>query len=108
MSVDLTREMADLMSALGRPQGRRGRVLLFASACSGEGVSTVAREYARCEAAFARRPVWLVDADLGAQTQMIALGQDPRRFGPPGKLSKASPDGSVFFRVSPQGRDASG
>ncbi len=106
--TDLTREMADLMSALGRPQGGPGRVLMFVSAFSGEGVSTVAREYARCEAAFAKKPVWLVDADLQAQTQMIALAQDAARFGPPGKLAVASPDGSVFFRTVPPGRDAEG
>ncbi|HTN41645.1 MAG TPA: hypothetical protein VLZ84_10870, partial [Asticcacaulis sp.] len=56
--VDLTREMADLMSALGRPQSGQGRALMFVSSYGGEGVSTVAREYARCEAAFAKKPVW--------------------------------------------------
>lgn len=99
--VDLTREMADLMSALGRPQSARGRALMFVSAYGGEGVSTVAREYARCEAAFAKKPVWLVDADLAHQGQMQALTEDPERFGPPGALSQATPDGSVFFTVTP-------
>ncbi len=106
--VDLTREMADLMSALGRPQGRKGRILMFVSAYGGEGVSTVAREYARCEAAFAERPVWLVDADLQHQTQMRALTEDAPRFGPPGALSQATPDGSVFYTLVPPGRDAMG
>lgn len=106
--VDLTKEMADLMSALGRPQGKMGRALLFVSAYSGEGVSTVAREYARCEAAFASRPVWLVDADLNAQGQMLTLSQDAARFGPPGPLSRATPDGSAFFTLSPLGHDATG
>lgn len=106
--VDLTREMADLMSALGRPQSQAGRVIMFVSAYSGEGVSTVAREYARCEAAFAKKPVWLIDTDLKNQTQMLAVGQDPARFGPPGALSQASPDGSVFFSLTPVGRDALG
>jgi len=106
--VDLTREMADLMSALGKPRGGKGRVWMFVSAFSGEGVSTVAREYARCEAAFAKRPVWLVDGDLHAQGQMKAMALDAARFGPPGKLAMASPDGSVFFRTVPQGRDAEG
>lgn len=99
--VDLTREMADLMSALGRPQTARGRVLMFVSAYGGEGVSTVAREYARCEAAFAKKPIWLVDADLNAQSQMKALTSDPERFGQPGALSLATPDGSAFFTVAP-------
>lgn len=105
--IDLTREMAELMSALGRPSGR-GRALMFVSALSGEGVSTVAREYARCEAAFAARPVWLVDADLREQSQMDAMGREPGRFGPPGALSQASPDGSAFFTLAPPSRDAQG
>jgi len=99
--VDLTREMADLMSALGRPQSARGRALMFVSAYGGEGVSTVAREYARCEAAFAKKPVWLIDADLTHQGQMQAMTADQERFGPPGALSQATPDGSVFFTVTP-------
>ena len=104
--VDLTREMADLMSALGRPQSGQGRALMFVSSYGGEGVSTVAREYARCEAAFAKKPVWLVDADLGGQSQMKALTADSERFGPPGTLSQATPDGSVFFTVRPAGSQA--
>ena len=106
--VDLTREMADLMSALGRPQGKGGRVLMFVSALGGEGTSTVAREYSRCEAAFAAKPIWLVDADLRNPAQMIAVGQDAARFGPPGPLSQASPDGSVFFTLSPPARGSDG
>ena len=106
--VDLTREMADVMSALGRPQSQQGRALMFVSAYGGEGVSTVAREYARCEAAFTKKPVWLIDADLSAQGQMQALTADAERFGQPGPLSQASPDGSAFFTLSPPGRDARG
>lgn len=106
--IDLTREMTDLMSALGRAQGKTGRVIMFVSAYSGEGVSTVAREYARCEAAFATRPVWLVDADLRHQTQMAIVKQDQERFGPPGPLSHASPNGKVFFEITPQARDRDG
>ncbi|MGA9659125.1 MAG: transcriptional regulator [Asticcacaulis sp.] len=106
--VDLTREMADLMSALGHPQGEQGRALLFVSAYGGEGVSTVAREYARCEAAFAKKPIWLVDADMTDQTQMKAMSEDPERFGAAGGLCQASPDGSLFFSLVPPGRDAAG
>ena len=106
--TDLTREMAELVSALGRPAAGSSRALMFVSALSGEGVSTVAREYARCEAAFAVKPVWLVDADLRDQTQMQALTHEPARFGPPGALSQASPDGSAFFTLAPPARDAQG
>ncbi|MFN3808951.1 transcriptional regulator [Asticcacaulis sp.] len=110
--VDLTREMADLMEALKggarAADSGRGRVILFAAACGGEGVSTVVREYARCEAAFARRPVWLIDADLRQQTQLEAVLDEPARFGPPGPVSSATPDGSVFFALEPKALDAQG
>lgn len=81
---------------------------MFVSAYAGEGVSTVAREYARCEAAYAKRPIWLIDADLRQQSQLDSLLQAPERFGPPGPVCSATPDGSAFFTLSPPGRDAEG
>ncbi|MFT3996977.1 MAG: transcriptional regulator [Asticcacaulis sp.] len=109
--VDLTREMADLMAALksGANAGpARGRALMFVSAHESEGVSTVAREYARCEAAFAERPVWLIDADLRRQGQLDTILEEADRFGPPGPVSAATPDGSVFFAVSPKALNDAG
>jgi len=99
--VDLTREMAGLMASLGKPPSGRGRVLMFVSAFEGEGASTVAREYARCEAAYAKKPVWLVDAELTRQSQLRTMIDDSARFGLPGPLSRASPDGSAFFNLTP-------
>lgn len=99
--VDLTSEMADLWSALGPARPDRGRVVLFAAARSGEGVSTVAREFARLAAVRARRPVWLVDADLTGQQQVAAVADDTARFGSLGRPASASPDGSAFFTVQP-------
>jgi len=106
--VDFTQEMADLMSALGRPEKRMGRALMFVSALSGEGVSTLAREFSRCEAAFAKKPVWLIDADLSQQTQLQAFLDEPLRFGPPGEVSRASPNESAFFTVSPHVKGPNG
>jgi Mrp family chromosome partitioning ATPase len=71
--VDLTSEMAALWAALGPAPAHRGRVIQIAAAATGEGVSTVAREYARLAAVRARRPVWLIDADLPQQGQVQAL-----------------------------------
>ena len=45
--VDLTSEMAGLWAALGPAPSHRGRVIQVVAANSGEGASTVAREYAR-------------------------------------------------------------
>ena len=105
--VDLTTEMAGLWAALGPAPAHRGRVIQFASACTGDGVSTVAREYARLAAVRARRPVWLVDGDLSQQGQMDAIAAEPERFGRLAAPVKASPDGSAFYAVTPamRGRD---
>jgi len=106
--VDLTTEMAALWAALGPAPGHRGRVLQIAAATSGEGVSTVAREYARLAAVRARRPVWLIDADLAQQGQMEAVAAEPDRFGALGKAAIATPDGSIFFVVTPRIMDRAG
>ncbi len=106
--VDLTSEMAALWAALGPAPGHRGRVVQIAAAASGEGVSTVAREYARLAAVRARRPVWLIDADLAQQGQMEAIAGATDRFGRLGKAAIATPDGSIFFAVTPRIMDRAG
>ena len=106
--VDLTSEMAALWAALGPAPAHRGRVVQFAAANTGEGVSTVAREYARLAAVRARKPVWLVDADLAQQGQMEAVTGQPERFGRAGKAAVATPDGSIFVVVTPRVLDREG
>ena len=106
--VDLTSEMAALWAALGPAPGHRGRVVQIAAASSGEGVSTIAREYARLAAVRARRPVWLIDADLSQQGQMEAVASQPDRFGALGKAAIATPDGSIFFAITPRIMDRAG
>ena len=106
--VDLTSEMAALWAALGPAPGHRGRVVQIAAATSGEGVSTVAREYARLAAVRARRPVWLIDADLAQQGQMESIAAEPDRFGSVGKAAIATPDGSIFFAITPRIMDRAG
>ncbi len=105
--VDLTSEMAGLWAALGSPPAHRGRVIQFASANSGEGVSTVAREFARLAAVRARKPVWLIDADLANQGQQETIAADVERFGRISPPAAASPDGTIFYAVTPpiMGRD---
>lgn len=99
--VDLTSEMAGLWAALGPAPAHRGRVIQFACANTGEGTSTVAREFARLAAVRARKPVWLIDADLAQQGQQEAVGAEPDRFGRLGASAAASPDGVVFYAVTP-------
>lgn len=105
--VDLTSEMAGLWAALGSAPAHRGRVIQFVCANTGEGASTVAREFARLAAVRARKPVWLIDADLAQPGQQEAVGAEWERFGRLGAATASSPDGSSFYAVSPPviGRD---
>ena len=99
--------MASLWAALGSAPAHRGRVIQFACANTGEGASTVAREFARLAAVRARKPVWLIDADLAQPTQQEAVAGEPERFGRLGAAAASSPNGSSFFAVTPpvMGRD---
>ena len=106
--VDLTGEMADLWAALGPVPPGRGRVLQFVSARTGEGTSTIAREFARLAAVRARRPAWLIDADIYDQSQLSAVGMEPERYGPVQGMASASPDGSAFFSLYPPLKDRQG
>jgi hypothetical protein len=106
--VDLTSEMAQLWTSLGAPSLNPVRVIQFVSAATGEGASTVAREFARFAAGRARKPVWLVDLDLTNAPQHRAIIADPVRYGVLGGQSAASPDGSAFFTVHPPTRGADG
>jgi hypothetical protein len=99
--VDLSAEMAELWTSLGASPGGRGRLVEFIAAREGEGVSTVAREFAFYAARTLGRRVWLVDLDLMGQTQAASLARDPRRFGAFGPPASATPDGSMFFSVQP-------
>jgi Mrp family chromosome partitioning ATPase len=106
--VDLTSEMAQLWTALGAPSIGPARAIQFVAARTGEGASTVAREFAHFAARRARRAVWLVDLDLMNAPQHRAISADPARYGVVGRQSAASPDGSVFFTVQPPTRAPDG
>ena len=106
--IDLTTEMAELWTSLGPPPSGPGRVVQFIAASSGEGTSTVAREFARFAAGRTRGAVWLVDLDFAESSQYKAIAAAPGHFGALGKASAASPDGSTFFTVQPPARDPEG
>ena len=106
--VELQASMAQLHAALGPVPDGQGRVLQFVAATTGEGASTLAREFALYAARQAKRPVWLVDLDLMGAPQHAAIEADPARFGALGPASQASPDGSSFVSVQPSARTADG
>ncbi len=80
--VDLSKDMAALLERLDwgpGAQGPRGlgRVVQFVGAAPGEGVSTVAREFARVAAPRVRRGVWLIELDLMSGGQLAAIEAEP-------------------------------
>ena len=99
--VDLTAEMAELWASLGAPLPGQARVIQFVAARSGEGTSTVAREFSLFASRRVQKAVWLVDLDLLKAPQHKAIGEEVGRFGALGRQSAASPDGSAFFTVRP-------
>lgn len=99
--IDLTSEMTQLWTSLGSWVPGHARIIQFASATRGEGVSTIAREFARLACERTRRPVWLVDADIPESCQHTALQVEAARFGALGPEKAASPDGSMFFTIQP-------
>jgi Mrp family chromosome partitioning ATPase len=99
--LELSAEMAELWTSLGGAPAGRGRVIEFIAARDGEGVSTIAREFAFYAARTERRRVWLIDLDLMGQTQATQLERAPERFGEVGPPAAATPDGSMFFAVHP-------
>lgn len=106
--LDLSAEMAELWTALGAPTRGRARAIEFIAARDGQGVSTVAREFAVFAANMVGRRVWLVDLDLMGQSQADSIGRAPARFGELGAAATATPDGSMFFSVQPPVRRPDG
>ena len=100
--VDLSEEMAGLCGRLGSAPGGPGRVLQFVSAEAGEGVSTVAREFARFVSRDARRGVWLVELDVFRGEHHAVMAADPERYGRLGSATRASPNETSFFTVDPK------
>jgi Mrp family chromosome partitioning ATPase len=106
--VDLTAEMTELWNRIGPPPAGRCKALQFVSAATGEGTSTVAREFARVAAAQSTRPVWLVDMDLWSGVQVAAIGREPARYGELGPETTGAPENQTFFAIEPPSRDPDG
>ena len=106
--VDLNPEMAQLWGSLGAPLPGHARVVQFVAARTGEGTSTVAREFARFASHRVQKAAWLVDLDLLNAPQHKAIAEDVGRYGVMGRQSAASPDGSACFTVQPPTRGPDG
>lgn len=106
---DLRSDLGDLYRALAQTPGvEGGRSVMFMSARSGEGVSSVAASFALLAAQHARRAVWLVDVDLKRNHQFntFAVGLFAQAFGGVGPPYSAALKTQPFFTVEPEDPEA--
>jgi Mrp family chromosome partitioning ATPase len=106
---DLRSELGDLYRALAQTPGvEGGRTVMFMSARSGEGVSSVAASFALLAAEQARRGVWLVDVDLKRNHlfNTFAVGPFADAFGGVGPPYSAALKTQPFFTVEPEDPEA--
>ena len=102
---DLREDLEPIWRRATRLQSSRegGRVILFVSALSAEGTTSVASSFACLAARRAERSAWLVDLDL--QRNPVFSGFE-RRFardiGRPGRAYDASLRQSAIYSVSPR------
>lgn len=104
--LDLTQELAGLaQAAMAHVDAgdTAARMMVFTSARTGSGTSTVAREFARLAARKAKRGVMLVDLDFFANGQLLAFSMPDMQqlYGPIGSAVSASPEGFAFWRIAP-------
>jgi Mrp family chromosome partitioning ATPase len=106
--VDLSSQMAALALRLGPPPGVAARVVQFVAPSAGAGTSTVAREFARQMAKTAKKGVWLIELDLMKGEQQAFIDAERELYGRLGDPVRASPNGAMFFTVTPKIKTADG
>lgn len=85
------------------PQTNGARAIMFMSARTGEGTSSVAASFAMLAASRARRGVWLIDLDLMQNLQYAAFENGPftRVLGRAGRPHNADLGAASFYSVTP-------
>jgi Mrp family chromosome partitioning ATPase len=101
--LDLRSDLASLYRRLSQTPAEGGRMVMFLSARSGEGVSSIAASFALLAAERARKPVWLVDLDLRRNHafNMFAVGPFAEKFGGVGPPYSAMLKTQPFFSIEP-------
>jgi len=106
---DLRPDLADLYRAMAQTPGTEGgRMVMFMSARSGEGASSVAASFALLAAEQARRAVWLIDVDLKRNHlfNTFAVGPFADAFGGVGPPYSAALKTQPFFAIEPEDPEA--
>jgi Mrp family chromosome partitioning ATPase len=97
-------QMQGVWSAVAAATGGAGAAVMFMGARRGDGISTIARNFAELSASRAARSVWLLDLDFFADAQFEALGGRNGRFGGPFDMTFGR---MPFWRASPRAPDGS-
>lgn len=101
---DLRADLQELYRSLSKlPTTDGGRSVMFISARSGEGVSSIASSFALIAAEQASKPVWLVDLDLKRNYlfSSFAVGPFAEAFGGVGPPYSAMLKTQPFFSIEP-------
>lgn len=103
--IDLRKELTETWRVATRaPIENGGRTIMFMSAMSGEGTSSVAASFAMLAAQRARKGVWLVDLNLMNGRLFKSFdrgGEFSDTFGAVGPAHNAEMSGASFFSISP-------
>jgi Mrp family chromosome partitioning ATPase len=106
---DLRPDLGDLYRAMAQTPGTEGgRTVMFMSARSGEGASSVAASFALLAAEQARRAVWLIDVDLKRNHvfNTFAVGPFAEAHGGVGPPYSAALKTQPFFSIEPEDPEA--
>jgi Mrp family chromosome partitioning ATPase len=106
---DLRTDLSGLFNQVSQaPSADGGRSIMFVSARSGEGVSSVAASFALIAAGHVRKPVWLVDLDLKRNQlfNAFAVGVFAEAFGGVGPPYSAALKTRPFFSIEPEDPEA--
>ena len=104
---DLRFDLTNLWRAAARitsPEG--GRALMFVSARSGEGTSSIATSFALMAASRSSRSTWLIDLDFRRNPLFKAFDEGfSKNVGRPGRAYDASLNVTPIYALSPPGPD---
>ena len=108
--IDLRRDLTQTWRAISRTPSRGGaRAVMFISARTGEGTSSIAASFAMLAAQRSSKGVWLMDLDLtnNAQYKSFKHGAFSQINGPMGPAHPADLGDVSFFNVTPVNPEAS-
>jgi hypothetical protein len=100
----LQEQMQGVWSAVAAATGGRGSAVMFLGARREDGVSDIARSFAKLSATRAAKSVWLLDLDFFSDGQFARLGGLSGRFAGPFDMTFGR---MPFWKAAPRAPDGS-